>query len=152
MYRYVKTRLSLEDVDKAAHNIFNDVMRIVDYKAAQEHKIDKEIRELVSKEVPDISDYDIYRIIDRVYENIDNHFSFTFGKSMADKYGDLVYKNFEGEYISKAIAEADKPGGLRYSANQIGLSTFQLLETLEGMCADGTVTCVDDSTYFVGEA
>lgn len=39
MYRYVKASLTIEDVDRYAHNIFNDVMRIVDYKDAQAHSI-----------------------------------------------------------------------------------------------------------------
>lgn len=151
MYRYVKASLTIEDVDKYAHDIFNDVMNIVDYKDAQAHNIDAEIRELILKEIPDISDYDIEKVIDMVYENIDSYFSRRFGEVRAKKYGDLIYKTFNGQYISKAIAKANQPGGLTYSANQIGLTTFQLLEALEGMCADGRVTCVDDSTYYVGE-
>lgn len=152
MYRYVKASLSLEDIDRQAHNIFNDVMGIVNYKDAQAHKIDREIKDLISsKYTSSLSEDDIEKIIDRVYENIDSYYSLTFGEAMARKYGDLVYRTYEGQYISKAIAKADKPGGLTYSANKIGLSTFQLLETLEGMCADDRAYCVDDSTYYVGE-
>lgn len=151
MYRYIKASISLEDIDHYAHNIFNDVMRIVDYEDARNHKIDKEIRDLVIQEIPNASEDDIEKVIDMVYENVDSRYSRGFGAVEAKKYGDLIYRTYKGQYISKAIDDADKPGGLTYSANQIGLSTFQLLKALEGMCADGRVTCVDDSTYYVGE-
>lgn len=151
MYRYIKASISLEDVDHYAHDVFNDVMRIVDYKDAKEHKIDSEIRNLILKDIPNPSEDDIENIIDMVYENIDSYFARNFGEVRARKYGDLIYNTFNGQYISKEIAKADKPGGLTYSANQIGLTTFQLLEALEGMCRDGRVVCVDDSTYYVGE-
>lgn len=152
MYRYVKASMHIDDVDMYAHNIFNDVMRIVDYKDAQAHNIDTEIRDLVLKELPGISDEsDINRIIDMVYENIDSYFSYDYGAVEAKKYGDLIYRTYKGQEISKAIAKANRPGGLTYSANKIGLSTFQLLKALEGMCADGRAAYVDDSTYYVGE-
>ena len=152
MYRYVKASMHIDDVDMYAHNIFNDVMRIVDYKDAQAHNIDAEIRDLILKELPGISDEsDINRIIDMVYENIDSYFSYDYGAVEAKKYGDLIYRTYKGQEISKAIAKANQPGGLTYSANKIGLSTFQLLKALEGMCADGRATYVDDSTYYVGE-
>lgn len=151
MYRYVKASLSLEDIDRSAHNIFNDVMGMVNYEDARAHMIDKEIRDLIVEEIPGISDADIEKVLEMVYENIDSYFSLNFGEVRARKYGDIIYHNFEGQYISKAVAKANQPGGLTYSANLIGLTTFQLLEALEGMCADGRVTCVDDSTYYVGE-
>ena len=151
MYRYIKASLSLEDIDRYAHDIFNDIMNIVNHEDARTHKIDSEIRDLVVKEIPGISEDDIEKVVDMVYENIDSYYSYNFGEVRARKYGDLIYKTFEGQKISKAIAKANEPGGLTYSANMIGLTTFQLLEALEGMCADGRVTCVDDSTYYVGE-
>jgi hypothetical protein len=151
MYRYVKASLTIEDVDKYAHNIFNDVMNIVNYKDAQAHNIDAEIRELAWKEIPGLNDDDIEKVVDMVYENIDSYFSRGFGAVEAKKYGDLIYRTYKGQEISKAIAKANQPGGLTYSANKIGLSTFQMLKALEGMCADGLATYVDDSTYYVGE-
>lgn len=151
MYRYVKASLTIEDVDKYAHNIFNDVMNIVNYKDAQAHNIDAEIRELAQKEIPGLNDDDIEKVVDMVYENIDSYFSRGFGAVEAKKYGDLIYRTYKGQKISKAIAKANQPGGLTYSANKIGLSTFQMLKALEGMCADGLATYVDDSTYYVGE-
>lgn len=151
MYRYIKASISIEDVDHYAHNIFNDVMNMVNHNDARNHKIDKEIRDLVAQEIPNASEDDIEKVIDMVYENVDSYYSRGFGAVEAKKYGDLIYRTYKGQYISKAIDGADKPGGLTYSANQIGLSTFQLLKALEGMCADGRVTCVDDSTYYVEE-
>ena len=151
MYRYVKASLTIEDVDKYAHNIFNDVMNIVNYKDAQAHNIDAEIRELALKEIPGLNDGDMEKVVDMVYENIDSYFSRGFGAVEAKKYGDLIYRTYKGQKISKAIAKANQPGGLTYSANKIGLSTFQMLKALEGMCADGLATYVDDSTYYVGE-
>lgn len=151
MYRYIKASISIEDVDHYAHNIFNDVMNMVNHDDARNHKIDKEIRDLVIQEIPNASEDDIEKVIDMVYENVDSYYSRNFGEVRARKYGDLIYNTFNGQYISKEIAKADKPGGLTYSANQIGLTTFQLLEALEGMCRDGRVVCVDDSTYYVGE-
>lgn len=151
MYRYVKASLTIEDVDKYAHNIFNDVMNIVNYKDAQAHNIDAEIRKLAWKEIPGLNDDDVEKVVDMVYENIDSYFSRGFGAVEAKKYGDLIYRIYRGQKISKAIAKANQPGGLTYSANKIGLSTFQMLKALEGMCADGLATYVDDSTYYVGE-
>lgn len=151
MYRYVKASLTVEDVDKYAHNIFNDVMNIVNYKDAQAHNIDAEIRKLAWKEIPGLNDDDVEKVVDMVYENIDSYFSRGFGAVEAKKYGDLIYRIYRGQKISKAIAKANQPGGLTYSANKIGLSTFQMLKALEGMCADGLATYVDDSTYYVGE-
>lgn len=151
MYRYVKASLTIEDVDEYAHNIFNDVMNKVNYKDAQTHNIDTEIRELAWKEIPGLNDDDIEKVVDMVYENVDSYFSRGFGAVEAKKYGDLIYRTYKGQKISKAIAKANQPGGLTYSANKIGLSTFQMLKALEGMCADGRATYVDDSTYYVGE-
>ena len=151
MYRYVKASLTLEDMDTYAHDIFNEVMNIVDYKDAQAHNIDAEIQELAWKEIPGLNDYDIEKVVAMVYENIDSYFSHGFGAVEADRYGSMIYRAYGGQKISKAIAKANQPGGLTYSANKIGLSTFQMLKALEGMCADGRVTCVDDSTYYVGE-
>ena len=151
MYRYVKASLTIEDVDKYAHNIFNDVMNIVNYKDAQAHNIDAEIRKLAWKEIPGLNDDDVEKVVDMVYENIDSYFSRGFGAVEAKKYGDLIYRIYRGQKISNAIAKANQPGGLTYSANKIGLSTFQMLKALEGMCADGLATYVDDSTYYVGE-
>lgn len=151
MYRYVKASMHIDDVDMYAHNIFNDVMRIVDYKDAQAHNIDDEIMDLIYKEIPEISANDVQLVLEMVYENIDSYFSRGFGELEAKKYGDLIYRVYEGQKISKAKAKANRPGGLTYSANLIGLSTFQMLKALEGMCADGRATYVDDSTYYVGE-
>lgn len=151
MYRCIKASLAIEDVDKYAHNIFNDVMGFVDREDARNHKIDKEIRDTILKEIPNVSADDVEKVTDMVYENIDSYYSYTFGEVEAKKYGNLISKTYDGQYISKSVADADKPGGLTYSANKIGLSTFQLLKALEGMCADGRAYCTDDSTYYVGE-
>jgi DNA phosphorothioation-dependent restriction protein DptG len=151
MYRYIKASISIEDVDRYAHNIFNDVMNMVNHDDARNHNIDKEIRDLVIQEIPNVSEDDIEKVVDMVYENIDSYYSRGFGAVEAKKYGDLIYRTYKGQEISKAIAKAKQPGGLTYSANKIGLSTFQLLKALEGMCADGRATYVDDSTYYVGE-
>lgn len=151
MYRYVKASMHIDDVDMYAHNIFNDIMNKVKYDDARAHRIDDEIMDLLYKEVPDISADDAQLVLEMVYENIDSYFSRGFGELEAKKYGDLIYRTYKGQKISKAIAKANQPGGLTYSANKIGLSTFQMLKALEGMCADGRVTCVDDSTYYVGE-
>jgi hypothetical protein len=151
MYRYIKASISLEDIDRYAHNIFNDVMNMVNHDDARNHKIDKEIRDLVIQEIPNASEDDIEKVIAMVYENVDSYYSRGFGAVEAKKYGDLIYRTYKGQEISKAIAKANQPGGLTYSANKIGLSTFQLLKALEGMCADGRATYVDDSTYYVGE-
>ena len=151
MYRYVKASLTIEDIDKYAHNIFNDVMSFVDREDARNHKIDKEIRDTILKEIPNVSVDDVEKVTDMVYENIDSYYSYNFGEVEARKYGDLISKTYDGQHISKSVADADKPGGLTYSANKIGLSTFQMLKALEGMCADGRATYVDDSTYYIGE-
>ena len=43
----------------------------------------------------------------------------------------------------------DQPGGLKYEAEQIGITMWDLLEALEGMCYDGRAQEIDDSTYLV---
>lgn len=74
-----------------------------------------------------------------------------FGQTAFNMYGDKVWKALKGKKISKSVAKADAPGGLRYEAEQLDMDLYDLLETLEGMCANGTAMEIDDSTYEVLE-
>lgn len=72
-----------------------------------------------------------------------------FGKDKADKYGDLISQNLAGKKVSKRKDKAEEPGGLIYEADALQMDMWDLLEALEGMCADGRAEEIDDSTYLV---
>lgn len=75
---------------------------------------------------------------------------FSFGEEEAAKYGDLIQSQLSGKTVSKRRDLADAPGGLIYEAKRLGIEDFyDLLEALEGMCADGRAQEIDDSTYLV---
>ena len=100
---------------------------------------------------PNLSEEDKEKVVDLTNEQIDSYFNIgSFGQVQAEKYGDKILQAYEGQTISKRRDKANDPGGLTYCANAIGLGTFQLLEALEGMCADGRAREIDDSTYRVG--
>ena len=80
--------------------------------------------------------------------------SFVFGKEEAEKYGNIVSKRLSGKVISKRAVDGDKPNGLRYEAEHLGIvdkdfDLFTLLRTLEGMCALGMAKEIDDCHYKV---
>lgn len=73
-----------------------------------------------------------------------------FGEHAAFKYGDIIAQKYLGKTISKRKTKANDPGGLVYEANKLGIDTYDLLEALEGMCADGRAREFDtpeDSYY-----
>ena len=75
-----------------------------------------------------------------------------FGAEMAEKYGATVSEKLAGKTISKRKADDGKLGSLRYEAEKLNIDGFDmwtLLETLEGMCAVGLATEIDDSHYRV---
>ena len=74
---------------------------------------------------------------------------FYFGKDEADRYSDLIVKEFAGKTISKRKDIADAPGGLIYEADRLGIDMWDLLRALEGMCHQGKAYEIDDSTYKV---
>lgn len=75
-----------------------------------------------------------------------------FGEQAATVYGDLIVEKLSGKTISKRKDLADKPGGLVYEANLLGIDMWQLLEALEGLCYLGKATEIDDSTYKVNQS
>ena len=72
-----------------------------------------------------------------------------FGKEEYEKYGDMVSENLSGHTVSKSIDRAEDAGGLIYEASQLGMSMWDLLRCLEGMCHNGKANEIDDSTYYV---
>jgi len=74
---------------------------------------------------------------------------FEFGSEEAIKYGDIISSKLSGQKISKRIDTADLPGGIKYEAKKLGLDWWELLRALEGMCAKGKASEIDDSTYLV---
>ena len=74
-----------------------------------------------------------------------------FGKKKAEQFGDLIVNSLSGKYVSKKIVCGNNPGGLIYEANKLGISKYDLLEALEGLCYQGRAVEVDDSTYFINE-
>lgn len=74
-----------------------------------------------------------------------------FGQAAAEKYGDMIFDRLYGSYISKAKDRADRPLGIEWTADWLGIDMWDLLEALEGMCHDGRAREVNDSTYLIGE-
>ena len=75
-----------------------------------------------------------------------------FGAEKAALYGKTVQERLKGRVISKRQADDGYPGSLRYEAETLGIKDFtlwDLLETLEGMCAQGMAKETDDSHYLV---
>lgn len=72
-----------------------------------------------------------------------------FGKEKAQKYGNKITNNLSGKTISKRKSLGKLPGGLIYEAKNLEMDMWDLLEALEGMCADGRVKEIDDSTYLI---
>lgn len=72
-----------------------------------------------------------------------------FGEEEAEKYKDLISSKLNRKLISKRRDLADRPGGLIYEADKLGIGKFELLRALEGMCYLGLAEEVDDSTYLV---
>ena len=72
-----------------------------------------------------------------------------FGETKAKEFGELISTQLKGQKISKRRDLAEAPGGLIYEANELGIDMWDLLEALEGMCADGRAREIDDSTYQV---
>lgn len=73
-----------------------------------------------------------------------------FGEVAAFNHGDKIAEAYLGKTISKRKNKADEPGSLKYEAEQLGIDMFDLLEALEGMCADGRAKEYDtpeDSYY-----
>lgn len=74
---------------------------------------------------------------------------FRFGAEECSKYGALITSSLKGKTISKRIDLADLPGGLVYEAKKLGITEWDLLAALEGMCGQNMAREIDDSTYFV---
>ena len=72
-----------------------------------------------------------------------------FGETAAKQYGDMIAENLKGVKISKRKDRGEQPGGLVYESQKLGIDLWDLLEALEGMCADGRAREIDDSTYLV---
>ena len=91
----------------------------------------------------ELSYYDIYP------ETIQASSREYFGQAQSAKYGDMIAEELSGRTISKRKDLGDKPGGLVYEAEQLGIDMWDLLEALEGMCYEGRAREIDDSTYQV---
>lgn len=72
-----------------------------------------------------------------------------FGKEEAEKFGNLVVSKLVGKTVSKRRDLAEEPGGLIYESNKLGIDMWDLLRALEGLCYQGRVQEIDDSTYLV---
>ena len=139
---------NIDALERIAHDTFNDVLS----GRGRDQVTDDIILEAALKYDPNLSEEDKDKVIDLTNEQIDSYFNIgSFGQVQAEKYGDKILQAYEGKTISKRKDKANDPGGLTYCANAIGLGTFQLLEALEGMCADGRAREIDDSTYYVGQ-
>lgn len=78
------------------------------------------------------------------------YFDEYYGKTAFEEYGDLVSKNCAGMIISKRADDGEKPGGLIYEAERLGIEDFfDLLKCLEGMCYNGTAVEISDYQYKV---
>ena len=150
MKKYIKSSISVDDVEDLGHQIFNNVMRD-NAEKVRRHDADDEIFEVAVKLNPLLTDEDIDKIIDEVYYNVDSYYDRNgFGATAARLYGDMIYDNLKGKTVSKRVVDSNKPGGLEYTANLLGIGKYKLLEALEGMCRDGRVREISDSMYMVG--
>ncbi len=75
-----------------------------------------------------------------------------FGEEKAREFGCAIVASLAGKTVSKLKAKTEDPGGLIYEAQQLDMNMWDLLEALEGMCGDGRVEEIDDSTYYVKPA
>lgn len=137
----------LDDLESVAHDVFNDVMGDRPRGSAIPRE---DIVNAIKTFDSNMSDSDVDRTVEMVYETIDSYFNRgPFGELEAQKYGNQISKAYKGRTISKRRDEANEPDGLTTCANALGLGTFQLLRALEGMCADGRAYESSDSTYTV---
>lgn len=73
-----------------------------------------------------------------------------YGQTAYEEYGDLVSAECSGMIISKSARDGEKPGGLIYEANRLGIDDFfDLLKCLEGMCYNGKAVEISDYQYEV---
>ena len=70
-----------------------------------------------------------------------------FGEAAYNRYCQLIKDKLSGKTVSKRRDLGEMPGGLVYEARKLGISMWDLLEALEGMCYNGDATEIDDSTY-----
>ena len=90
-------------------------------------------------------EYDSLLMSTAITANRDDRY---FGEIASKKYGDLIADTLGAGYtISKRKTLGEKPHGLIYEAERLGIDMWDLLEALEGMCADGRAEEIDDSTY-----
>lgn len=149
MKKYIKSSISIDDIEDLGHQIFNNVMRD-NAEKVRRHNADDEIFELAVKLNPLLTDEDIDKIIQEVYYNVDSYYDRGgFGATAARLYGDMIYDKLKGQTVSKRIVDSKKPGGLEYTANLLEIGKYKLLEALEGMCKDGRAREVSDSEYLV---
>lgn len=136
---------NIDELERIAHDVFNQVMSNRSRDDVNDQVIFDALKEY------GVGEGDRSKLIDLVNENIDSYYNRgPFGEVQAKKYGNIILKAFDGMTISKRREDADKPYGLSWCANAIGLGTYQLLEALEGMCEDGRAYETSDSTYHVG--
>ncbi len=77
---------------------------------------------------------------------------FEFGMEEASLYGEIISTRLSGKVISKRMCDDGKPGSLKYEAEKLNISGFDLftlLSALEGMCRMGLAKEIDDSHYKV---
>lgn len=98
------------------------------------------------KKLNELEDNNIQSSTDITANRNDNYF----GEEAALQYGDMIAETYLNQTISKRKTKAEEPDGLMYEAHQLGIDPFDLLEALEGMCADGRAVehdTAEDSWY-----
>lgn len=88
-------------------------------------------------------------IVNLIFKPAKESYEDYFGQHEADKYGDMTISALKGQKISKSLSQADKPGGLKYEAEKLGLSVDDLLRTLEGLCYQRRAYEISPTQYYI---
>lgn len=146
---HAEKRGTLEDMmnafqDKIAELSEGDVTATTDIEADTGTSAD--MIDAFYKRLNELEDNNIQSSTDITANRNDNYF----GEEAALQYGDMIAETYLNQTISKRKTKAEEPGGLMYEARQLGIDPFDLLEALEGMCADGRAVehnTAEDSWY-----
>lgn len=90
---------------------------------------------------------------DRILSQMDNQDKWYFGKEAYENYGQAIEDKFGGVEISKRIADADKPNGLRTVAKEVGANDeYDIVEALEGMARNGQAEEIEDGVFRINKS
>lgn len=95
------------------------------------------------------SSLDQFKIKDSIK---DGKYDEYFGQEEYEKYGKLVKSKLKGKTISKRRDLSQQENGLEYEAEKLGISPFELLRCLEGMCYNNEAKENYNSSYTIKDS